>query len=84
MVPLLLLALLGIYHPENWQVFPSLDEIRCISSTGSEVYVAVPSGVCVLDRPRYRLVRTLTLADGIAGEVRLCAHNPSRGEPGSP
>jgi hypothetical protein len=80
MAPLLLLALLGIYRPENWQVFPSMDEIRCISSTGSEVYVAVPAGVCVFDRPRYRFVRTLNLADGIIGEVRLCAHNPARGD----
>jgi len=57
-----------------------MDEVRCISSSISEVYVAVPAGVCVLDRPRYRLVRTLNLADGITGEVRLCAHNPSRGD----
>jgi len=77
---LLLLVLLGSYTPENWQVFPSLDEVRCISSTGSEVYVAVPAGVCVFDRNRYNLKRTLTLADGIAGEVRLCAHNPARGD----
>ncbi len=80
MASLLLLALLGMYRPENWQVYPSMDEIRCISAAVSEVYVAVPGGVCVLDRPRYRLVRTLTLADGIVGEVRLCAHNPSRGD----
>jgi hypothetical protein len=80
MFPLLALAVLGMYHPEDWQVFPSMDEIRCISSTGSEVYVAVPAGVCVLDRPRYRLIRTLNAADGITGEVRLCAHNPSRGD----
>jgi hypothetical protein len=79
-VPLLLLALLGMYRPENWQVFPSLDEVRCISATGPEVYVAVPAGVCVLDRNPYRLVRTLNQADGIAGEVRLCVHNPSRGD----
>jgi hypothetical protein len=79
-LPLLLIALLGMYYPENWQVFPSMDEVRCISSTGSEVYVAVPAGVCVLDRPRYRLIRTLNPADGIIGEVRLCAHNPSRGD----
>ena len=77
---LLLFALLGMYRPENWQVFPSMDEVRCISTTGSEVYVAVPAGVCVFDRPRYRLIRTLNPADGIAGEVRLCAHNPSRGD----
>jgi len=69
-----------MYRSENWQVFPSMDEIRCISSTGSEVYVAVPAGVCVLGRPRYGLVRTLNSADGIAGEVQLCAHNPSRGD----
>jgi len=80
MVNLLLLALLGLYHPENWQVFPSLDEVRCISTTGSEIYVAAPAGVCVFDRTRYRLVRTLTAADGIAGEVRLCAHNSARGD----
>ncbi len=80
MLSLLLLALAGLYTPANWQVFPSLDEIRCISSTGSEVYVAVPAGVCVLDRPRYNLVRTLNQADGITGEVRLCAHNPARGD----
>jgi hypothetical protein len=77
---LLLLALLAMYTPENWQVFPSMDEIRCISSTGSEVYVAVPAGVCVFDRPRYHLIRTLNQADGISGEVRLCAHNPARGD----
>ncbi|MBN2465359.1 hypothetical protein JXD38_07020, partial [candidate division WOR-3 bacterium] len=80
MASLLLFVLLGMYRPENWTVFPSLDEVRCISSTGSEVFVAVPSGVCVLDRPRYNLIRTLNQADGISGEVRLCAHNPSRGD----
>jgi len=77
---LFLILLLGLYHPDNWQVFPSLDEVRCISSTGSEVYVAVPKGVCVFDRTPYRLTRTLTTADGISGEVRLCAHNPARGD----
>jgi hypothetical protein len=80
MVLLLILTLFGLYRPENWQIFPSLDEVRCISATGQEVYVAVPAGVCVLDRPRYNLIRTLTAADGITGEVRLCAHNPSRGD----
>jgi hypothetical protein len=80
MIPLLLLALLGSYTPENWRAYPSLDEVRCISSTGSEVYVAVPAGVCVFDRTRFRHIRTLTRADGIIGEVRLCAHNPSRGD----
>jgi hypothetical protein len=80
MVSLILVALVGMYYPENWTVFPSLDEVRCISSTGSEVYVAVPAGVCVLDRPSYRLTRTLNKADGLTGEVRLCAHNPSRGD----
>ncbi len=80
MVPLILVALVGMYYPENWTVYPSLDEIRCISSTGSEVYVAVPAGVCVLDRPSYRLTRTLNQADGLTGEVRLCAHNPARGD----
>jgi len=79
-VPLLLLTLVGLYRPENWQVFPSLDEIRCISATGPEIYVATPAGVCVLDRSRYRLIRTLNPADGLTGEVRLCAHNPSRGD----
>jgi hypothetical protein len=80
MAYLLLVTLVGMYYHENWQVFPSLDEVRCISSTGSEVFVAVPSGVCVLDRPRYDLIRTLNQADGIYGEVRLCAHNPTRGD----
>jgi|GEM_PF-573938 hypothetical protein len=80
MLPVLLLSLLSLYRPENWQVFPCLDEVRCISTTGSEVYVAVPAGVCVLDRPRFRLLRTLNQADGIQGEVRLCAHSPARGD----
>jgi hypothetical protein len=80
MLSLLALTLFGLYTPANWMVFPSLDEVRCISSTGSEVYIAVPAGVCVLDRPRYDLIRTLNQADGIEGEVRLCAHNPSRGD----
>jgi len=77
---LLLLLAFGIYRPENWTVWPSLDEVRCISATGAEVYVATPPGVCVFDRTRYRLVRTLTRADGIAGEIRLCVHNPARGD----
>ncbi len=80
MFHLLLLALLGSYTPENWRAYPSLDEVRCISSTGSDVYVAVPAGVCIFDRSRYRLLRALTRADGIAGDVELCAHNPSRGD----
>ena len=80
MVPLLLLVLLGSYTPENWRAFPSLDDVRCISSTGSDLYVAVPAGVCIFDHTRYRLLRTLTRADGIAGDVELCAHNPSRGD----
>ncbi len=80
MVHLILLALLGSYTPDNWQAYPSLDEIRCISSTGSELYVAVPAGVCIFDHTRYRLLRTLTGADGIDGDVQLCAHNPSRGD----
>ncbi len=80
MLSLLALTLFGLYTPANWAVFPSLDEVRCISSTGSEVFVAVPAGVCVLSRPRYELIRTVNEADGIRGEVRLCAHNPSRGD----
>jgi len=78
MLHLLLLAVLGTYTPENWRAYPSLDEIRCISSTGSDLYVAAPAGVCIFDRTPYRLRRTLTRADGIAGDVQLCAHNPSR------
>jgi hypothetical protein len=79
-VSLLLLTLFGMYRPENWQVFPSLDEVRCISATGPEIYVAVPAGVCIIDRSHYRLSRTLNAADGIIGEVRLCAYNPGRGD----
>jgi hypothetical protein len=80
MVHLLLLALLSSYNPENWRAYPSMNDVRCVSSTGSELYVAVPAGVYLFDRTNYRHIRTLTRADGIAGEVRLCAHNPSRGD----
>jgi hypothetical protein len=80
MAALLILTLLGIYRYDNWLFFPSLDDVRCISSSVSEVYVAVPAGVCVLDRPRFNLVRTLTAVDGVVGEVRLCAYSPARGD----
>lgn len=76
----LLLLILSAYHPEHWRSFPAMDDIRCISATGPELYVAVPAGVYVFDRAKLRHLRTLTRADGIVGEVRLCAHNPSRGD----
>jgi hypothetical protein len=53
-------------------------DIRCLSSGPSEVYVATPGGVYVLDRSRLGYVRAITAADGLEGEVSLCAWNPNR------
>lgn len=77
---LLLLALLSIYRPADWLHFPSMDEVRCISAASDRLFIAVPKGVYVLDRSGFQPVRTLTEADGIQDEVRLCAYNPSRGD----
>jgi hypothetical protein len=77
---LLALALLSLYRPENWQFFPSMDEVRCLSSSQSRLYVAVPAGVYIFDRTNYRYERCLTRSDGLTGEVRLCAHAPGRND----
>ncbi|MEO0078365.1 MAG: hypothetical protein ABIK86_05120, partial [candidate division WOR-3 bacterium] len=55
-----------------------MDEIRCISASPSHLFVAVPGGVYVLGRFDYSYVRCLNRADGIEGEVELCAWNPGR------
>ncbi|MBM3323866.1 hypothetical protein FJY69_10370, partial [candidate division WOR-3 bacterium] len=75
---LLLVIALGIYQPELWQVYPSMDEIRCISASSNRLFVAVPRGVYILNRFDYSYVRCLTRADGIEDEVELCAWNPVR------
>jgi len=74
----LFLALLSIYNPAHWLSFPSLDSIRCISFSNRDLYLAVPDGVCIIERRQLRLTRTLTAADGLQGRIRLCAWNPLR------
>lgn len=78
MTPFLLLALVGGYQPNHWSFFPPMDEVRCVSSGPSEVYVAVPLGVYVLQRNDLSYIRAITAADGLDGTVRLCAFNPGR------
>ncbi|MEO0085699.1 MAG: hypothetical protein ABIK37_03615 [candidate division WOR-3 bacterium] len=75
---MLLLAFLSLYNPGQWLSFPSLDNIRCISFSNRDLYLAVPQGVCIVERRNFRLERTLTQADGLEGETRLCAWNPLR------
>ena len=78
---LLILAVASaLYNPDNWLTFPSLHDVRCIATSRSRLYIAVPQGVYILKRGNYRHVRTLTRADGLDGEVRVCAHNPARNE----
>jgi len=78
---MLLLLLLGLaYDASDWSYFPSMDEVRCIAPTTRRVYVAVPRGVYILDRSGLEVERTITAADGLVGEVRLCAHNRARGD----
>ncbi len=72
--------LVGLYNPDLWLHFPAMDEIRSVSAGSDRLYIAVPSGVYILDRSDYRLIRTLTAADGVKGSVRLCAFNPVRGD----
>jgi len=75
-----ILAFLAIYNPQHWRSYPSMDEVRCITTSPSRLYIAVPNGVYILRRSTYRHIRTLTRADGIAEPVRLCAYNPLRGD----
>jgi hypothetical protein len=74
----LLLLALGLYDPANWRCYPSMDDVRSVTAGTRELYVAVPAGVYALDRGTLEHRRTLTAADGLAGEVRLCAFLPGR------
>lgn len=80
MALLVLVSLLGIYNPQNWRFYPSMDDVRCITASNSHVYFAVERGVYVFRRSNHRYVRCLTEADGIEGEVWLCAWNPARND----
>jgi hypothetical protein len=80
MTTLIFLALAGMYNPQDWQNYPSMTDVRCITSSPTNLYVAVPGGVYVLDRYDYHYVRCLTRADGIVDEVNLCAWNPARSD----
>jgi hypothetical protein len=78
MSALVILLTLGVYQPELWQVYPSMDQVRCLSFSTNRLFVAVPRGVYLLDRFSYSYVRCLNQADGLAGDVMLCAWNPGR------
>jgi len=75
---LVIAALSALYNPQHWRYYPSMSEIRCISTSSRHLFVAVPAGVYIFDRSSYRHLRTLTAADGIEGDVQLCAFNPGR------
>lgn len=77
---LLLLSLVALYRPSEWMNYPSMDDVRCISASTEHLYIAVPGGVYILDRMSLQPVRTLTAADGLSGDVRLCAYNPIRSD----
>ena len=80
-IALLLTVLLGaIYNSQNWDFYPSMDDIRCITASNSHVYFAVERGVYVFRRSNHRYERCLTEADGIEGEVWLCVWNPARND----
>ncbi len=76
----LLLVLLTLYRPGDWLHFPSMDEVRNVTASQQHVYVSVPQGVYQLSRPNLRPARTLTAADGLAGEVLFSAWNQVRPE----
>ncbi|MBM3314589.1 hypothetical protein FJY71_01925 [candidate division WOR-3 bacterium] len=74
----LLLLLLGLYSPDNWRCYPSMDQVRSVTAGSRDLYVAVPAGIYVFDNGTFNHRLTLTAADGLAGEVRLCAFLPGR------
>jgi hypothetical protein len=67
-------------QPQFRHDYPSMDQVRCISASSAQLFIAVPRGVYVVDRPGYSYNTALTSADGLAGAVELCAYNPVRGE----
>lgn len=77
---LFLVLVATILQPQYRHDYPSMDEIRCLSASANRLYVAVPRGVYVIDRGSYGYDAAVTSADGLEGEVRLCAFNPARNE----
>lgn len=75
---LLLLLLQNLQNPQQWQIYPSLEQIQSITFSSRDLYLAVPAGVYILERNTLRLRRSLTALDGLEGSVRLCAFLPGR------
>jgi ligand-binding sensor domain-containing protein len=79
--PLVLLAALAIiYNAADWRHYPAMNVVRQIAVTPARLYVAVPRGVYVFSRGGAEHLTTLTVADGISGDVTTCAFNPARDE----
>ncbi len=68
------------YDPRYWLAYPALSEFRSITASPHSVFIAVPNGIYILDRRTLTHNRTLTVLDGIEGEIKLCAYNPAYNE----
>jgi len=73
---LLLLSLLSYtYSYHDWLNLPAMTEIVSITTDNFDTYVAVPGGVFEVSVTDGKLVRTITHADGIQGEVRAVGYD---------
>ncbi|MCL6466530.1 MAG: hypothetical protein K6T77_07280, partial [candidate division WOR-3 bacterium] len=68
------------YEPRYWLVYPALSEFRSITASPHSVFIAVPNGIYILDHRTLVHNRTLTVLDGIEGEIKICAYNPAYNE----
>lgn len=68
------------YEPRYWLAYPAFNEISSITASPRSVFVAVPTGVYILERSSLKHTRTITMLDGITGKIKLCAYNPPSNE----
>jgi hypothetical protein len=79
-VPLLLLSLLSYtYSYHDWLNLPAMTDIVSVTTDNFDSYVAVPGGVYEISVTDGKLVRTITHADGIRGEVRAVGYDSQFG-----
>lgn len=76
MLSLLLALTAYTYSYHDWLNLPAMTDVVSVTSDNFDAYVAVPGGVYAITVTDGRLVRTITHADGIQGEVRAIAYDP--------
>jgi hypothetical protein len=75
-VTLLLLSLLSYtYSFHDWLNLPAMTDVVSVTTDNFETYVAVPEGVYEISVTDGKLVRSITRADGIQGEVRAVGYD---------